>query len=108
MATHFLDRRRRLDSASDSDTQMSTECATPPDSKQCSVLPPCNKFACFIETLEKTRVKTVSWGKPKKATRPRIVRKNFNPFVEDFHPVHEYNPDATEFVPLTQIPYQDV
>ncbi len=101
MATSFLDRRRRLDSASDSDTQPSTECVTPSDSKRSSVQPLSNKFSRFIESLEKTRAKPVSWGKPKKATRPRPARRDLNPFAEDFLPIHEYNPEAIEFVACT-------
>lgn len=98
MATSFMDRRRGLDSASDSDTQPSTECVTP-SSKRSSVQPPSNKFSRFIESLEKTS-KPVSWGKPKKATRPRPHR-DLNPFAEDFLPIHEYNPEAIEFVAST-------
>lgn len=100
MATSFMDRRRGLDSASDSDTQPSTECVTPSDSKRSSVQPPSNKFSRFIESLEKTS-KPVSWGKPKKAIRPRPLRRDLNPFAEDFLPIHEYNPDAIEFVAST-------
>lgn len=96
MASQFLDRRRRLDSASDSDTELSTECVTPSDLKQST-----NKFTRFIESLEKTRAKPVTWGKPRKCVRMRPGRKDLNPFAEDFRPVHEYNPEAIEFVAVT-------